>query len=295
MRVLAGDCGGTNTRLGIFALEACRWRQIRTARFRNAEAESFEQVVLEFLGPRGSGVEAGCVAVAGPVTGRVARLTNLPWVVDADAIEKRTGIQRIELINDLEAAAWAVPVLGEADTETLNAGAADAVGNGAVIAAGTGLGEAGLFWDGDVMRPFATEGGHSSFSPTDPMGDDLLRYLRLRFKTVSWERVLSGPGLADLYRFMLEAEGRPEPDWFTTADAAGDPVPSLSRAGIEGTCETCRATLRFFARLYGEESGNLALKVMARGGVWIAGGIAPKILPVLQDGSILRSGSSGIY
>jgi glucokinase len=288
MRVFAGDCGGTNTRLGIFELEAERWREIRTARFRNAEAESLDELVMGFLGPSVRGIDAGCLAVAGPVRDQTARLTNLPWQVDATAVGRAAGLSRFEILNDLEATGWGLPLVAADQICELNAGVSGAAGNGAVIAAGTGLGEAGLFRDGETFRPFATEGGHTSFSPTDRVGDDLLRHLRVMFETVSWERVVSGPGLAEIYRFLLRADSRPEPEWFAAADSAGDPVPSLVAAGIDGSCEICRAALELFACLYGEEAGNLALKTMARGGVWLAGGIAPKILPILQAGAFMR-------
>jgi glucokinase len=157
-----------------------------------------------------------------------------------------------------------------------------------VIAAGTGLGEAGIHSDGALMRPFACEGGHASFSPTDEVADRLLRFLRRRHGHVSWERVLSGPGLADLFRFSLEDAGLPEPAWFLEAERAGDPVPAISAAGLEGRCETSARTLELFARLYGEEAGNLALKIMATGGVWVGGGIAPKIVRVLAGGAFVE-------
>jgi glucokinase len=156
-----------------------------------------------------------------------------------------------------------------------------------VVAAGTGLGQAGLFWDGRRMRPFACEGGHTTFSPTDAVGDALLRRLRKRHQTVSWERVLSGSGLRELYLTLLEQRDQPEPEWFREAESQGGEAAAISRYGLDGTCGVCRQTLEIFARLYGEEAANLALKLMARGGVWIAGGIAPKILPVLEAGHFM--------
>jgi glucokinase len=214
-------------------------------------------------------------------------VTNLPWVVDADEIERKTGIPSVFLINDLEATAWGVPALGADALLTLNPGRSPACGNGAVIAAGTGLGEAGMCWNGHEMILFGCEGGHASFSPTDGLGDRLLRFLRVRHETVSWERVLSGPGLADLYRFMLAEAGQAEPEWFVEAQRSGDPTPAVSKAGLSGECEIGAKTLEVFARLYGEEAGNLALKLMARGGVWVGGGIAPKILRTLEGGAFL--------
>jgi glucokinase len=214
-------------------------------------------------------------------------VTNLPWVVDADELENCSDIPTVVLLNDLEATGWGVAALDESQITVLNPGRPDATGNGAVIAAGTGLGEGGISWNGGEARPFACEGGHASFSPTDELGDRLLSFLRHIHGHVSWERVLSGPGLAALYRFMVSEAGETDPEWFIDADRAGDPVPAVSEAALEGRCEISVRTLELFARLYGEEAGNLALKVMATGGVWVGGGIAPKILPFLEDGAFM--------
>jgi glucokinase len=215
------------------------------------------------------------------------RTTNLPWVVDADELESRSGIPTVALLNDLEATGWGVSALEQSQVVVLNPGRPDAAGNGAVIAAGTGLGEGGIYWNGSEARPFACEGGHASFSPTDELGDRLLQFLRHLHGHVSWERVLSGPGLADLFRFMVLEAGESEPDWFLEADHAGDPVPAVSEMALEGRCEISVRTLELFARLYGEEAGNLALKVMATGGVWVGGGIAPRIRRFLEDGAFM--------
>ncbi|MCJ7756058.1 MAG: glucokinase [Thermoanaerobaculales bacterium] len=286
-RVLAGDVGGTKTRIGLFDVGPDGARVIHEQSFASAEYGGLDEIVAGFLVGRDVDCRVACFGLAGPVAGRRVRLTNLPWVVDADALECATGIPSVVLINDLEATAWGVPAMGDDALLTLNPGRPGALGNGAVSAAGTGLGEAGIFWNGREKLPFGCEGGHASFSPTDKLGDRLLRFLRDRYETVSWERVLSGPGLADLYRFMLTEAGQPEPDWFIEAERVGDPTPAVSSAGLTGECEVGARTLDVFARLYGEEAGNLALKVMATGGVWVGGGIAPKILPVLQGGAFL--------
>ena len=289
MKVLAGDIGGTTTRLGVYEVVDDELRGIREQSFASAAASGLEEILSEFLGGGESGCRAACFGIAGPVTGRSMRTTNLPWVVDADDLERTTGISPVVLINDLEATGWGAVRMGEGEIHVLNPGKPDARGNGAVIAAGTGLGEAGIYWDGRSMRPFACEGGHTGFSPADELSDGLLQFLRQRHGgRVSWERVLSGPGLADLYRYMLERAGKPEPDWFVEADRTGDPTPAISMAGLEDRCDVCARTIEIFARLYGEEAGNLALKVMATGGVWVGGGIAPKILPVLTGGAFME-------
>jgi len=288
LRVLAGDIGGTKTRLGVFEILADGLHILEEREFPSEETEGLEEIVSSFLG--GVTIEccAACFGVAGPVTGRRVRTTNLPWVVDADELERVTGIPKVVLLNDLEATAWGVSRLKEGEFHVLNRGRTNAAGNGAVIAAGTGLGEAGIHWDGHQMRPFACEGGHASFSPTDGLGDGLLRSLRRRHDHVSWERVLSGPGLVSIYRFLLSEEGLAEPEWFVEAVRAGDPTPEIAAAGLDKTCSVCVRTLELFARLYGEEAANLALKVMATGGVWVGGGIAPKIVPVLAGGAFMR-------
>jgi glucokinase len=215
------------------------------------------------------------------------RTTNLPWVVDADELEGDSGVPAVVLLNDLEATGWGVGNLDESQFEVLNPGRSDAVGNGAVIAAGTGLGEGGIYWNGSEARPFACEGGHASLSPTDELSDRLLHFLRQSHDHVSWERVLSGPGLADLFRFMVSDAGESEPEWFQEAEQTGDPVPAISKMALGDRCELSVRTLELFARLYGEEAGNLALKLMATGGVWVGGGIAPRIRRFLESGAFM--------
>jgi len=288
VKVLAGDIGGTKTRLGFFEIVADGLRTLEDEVFASEKAQGLEEIVAEFSTGETTGCRVACFGIAGPVTGRRMRTTNLPWVVDADNLERVTGISRVILLNDLEATAWGVSRLEETDIHVLNPGRPDARGNGAVIAAGTGLGEAGIHWDGRSMRPFACEGGHASFSPTDELGDGLLRALRRRHGHVSWERVLSGPGLVSLYRYLLSEEGLQAPDWFVEVERTGDPTPAIVAAGLEDTCAVCARTLELFARLYGEEAANLALKVMATGGVWVGGGIAPKIVPALAGGAFMR-------
>jgi glucokinase len=285
--VLAGDIGGTKTRIGLFELEADRLRVVDERSFVSADFEGLQEIVTGFLDGRDARCAAACFGIAGPVNGGSVRVTNLPWVVDAGALSSATEIPSVVLINDLEATAQGVLNVAEDHSRVLHHGSPEARGNGAVIAAGTGLGEAGLFWDGRGLRPFACEGGHAGFSPTDALTDALLRFLRRRHATVSWERVLSGPGLADLYRFLLVEAGRQPPAWFVEAEHSDDPAAAVAEAGLAGECEVCAAALELFARLYGEEAGNLALKLMATGGVWVCGGIAPKILPVLEAGGFM--------
>lgn len=288
MKVLAGDIGGTKTRLGIFEVDGGACRVVEESTFPSSDYDGFGEIVTLFHGPGSTECRAACFGVAGPVSGRQMRTTNLPWVIDADELETQSGIPTVVLLNDLEATAWSVAALDEDKVVVLNPGRADAVGNGAVIAAGTGLGEGGIYWDGATGRPFASEGGHTSFSPTDELGDRLLHYLRGLYGHVSWERVLSGPGIADLYRYLLAESGAEAPEWFVEAEGAGDPVPAISDAAVDGRCEVSARALELFARFYGHEAANLALKVMAIGGVWVGGGIAPKISKFMQSGSFME-------
>ena len=288
MRVLAGDIGGTKTRVGVFEVDGVENRSVEERSFPSRDYPGLTEIVAEFVSSSGQDCRAACFGIAGPVTGRRMRTTNLPWVVDADELESRSGIASVSLLNDLEATGWGVTALDESQFVVLNSGRPDAAGNGAVIAAGTGLGEGGIYWNGNEARPFACEGGHASFSATDELGDRLLQFLRHLHGHVSWERVLSGPGLADLFRFMVSEAGEPEPNWFLEADRAGDPVPAVSRMAHEGRCDISVRTLELFARLYGEEAGNLALKIMATGGVWVGGGIAPRICRFLEDGAFMN-------
>jgi glucokinase len=287
MRVLAGDIGGTKTRLGVFEVDGGTCQAVEERAYPSRDYLDLGEIVADFVGSGGMDCRAACFGIAGPVTGRRMHTTNLPWVVDADELERGTGIPAVVLLNDLEAMGWGVGALEESQFEVLNPGRSDAVGNGAVIAAGTGLGEGGIYWNGHQARPFACEGGHASFSPSDEQGDRLLRFLRRRHEHVSWERVLSGPGLADLFRLMVSEAGEPEPGWFLEAERTCDPVPVISEMALEGRCDISVRTLELFARLYGEEAGNLALKVMATGGVWVGGGIAPRIRRFLEAGAFM--------
>ena len=288
MRVLAGDIGGTKTRLGVFEIDGVECKNVEERSYPSRDYAGLTEIVVDFVGSNGRDCRAACFGIAGPVTGRRMRTTNLPWVVDADELEIRSRIPTIALINDLEATGWGVSTLEQSQVVVLNPGRPDAAGNGAVIAAGTGLGEGGIYWNGSEARPFACEGGHTSFSPTDELGDRLLQFLRQLHGHVSWERVLSGPGLADLFRFMVSETGESEPAWFLEADHAGDPVPAVSEMALEGRCEISVRTLELFVRLFGEEAGNLALKVMATGGVWVGGGIAPRIRRFFEDGAFMK-------
>ena len=198
-------------------------------------------------------------------------------------------LRSVGLLNDLEAHAYGIALLAPEDFMTLNQGAADASGNAAVIAAGTGLGEAGLYWNGQQHLPFAGEGGHTSFAPSDPLQIELLRFLSQEFGHVSWERVLSGPGLYNIYRFLRDTGRGEEPDWLTEKMQQHDPSAVISQTALADTSVLCRQALDLFVVLYGAEAGNMALKLMATAGVYVGGGIAPKIIQKLTDSTFMEA------
>lgn len=284
--LLTGDIGGTKTRLALAEVNGNRVQIRREQNFASQQYAALEDMLEIFLHDQAR-VAAAAFAIAGPVRGDVAQTTNLPWRIDAAVLRQRFGFIRCRLLNDLEATAWGIATLGDADLFTLQSGAQDAVGNQAVIAAGTGLGEAGLYWDGVRHHPFATEGGHATFAPRDARELALLHFMQSQYEHVSWERVLSGMGLRDLYDFMCVHLGATTPPWLANEIAAGDKAAVISAAALAGKDEVCVETLRLFVQLYGAEAGNLALKMMSRGGLFIGGGIAPKILPLLQDGTFI--------
>jgi len=287
--VIGGDIGGTKTRLCLFEAsgETLEMRAERT--FQSIGYPALDDIVRDFLALTGARAELACFGIAGPVAGRTARTTNLAWRIDAGAIERAFGFRRVRLINDLEAIAWGIGDLGADDICELQPGAPGAVGNRAVIAAGTGLGEAGSYWDGRRHRPWATEGGHACFAPRDELEIELLRFLARRFPRVSWERVVSGRGLVNIYDFLLEHRGARSEPWLAEEMAAGDPAAAISQAARAGRNELCAEAVGLFVSLYGAEAGNLALKVLAKGGVYLGGGIAPKLLEELKKPAFLES------
>jgi glucokinase len=284
--ILAGDIGGTKTRLAIVDVCGTQVRIVHEVSYPSRDYATFEELLGDFL----SGSETpghAAFGIAGPVQGRVAQTTNLPWRIDADALQLRFGFAHCTLLNDLEATAYGLPALGENDLVTLQSGSPNACGNVAVIAAGTGLGEAGLYWDGKLLHPFATEGGHTSFSPGDELEMALMQHLQQQHLHVSWERIVSGMGLFSLHGFMRLHHHSAVPQWLAEEMRSGDAAAVIANAALSGRDEICVETLNRFVRLYGAEAGNLALKVMSRGGVYLGGGIAPKILPLLQNGAFL--------
>ena len=289
--ILAGDIGGTKTVIALFEKTGAGLRQLRDATFPSREHSSLEEILAIFLKEEAHDfLQVGCFGVAGPVIDGKSKTTNLPWELDETTLVKATGTQCVKLINDLEAAAYGMLHLSEDEFCVLNEGTKPArVGNIAVIAAGTGLGEAMLIWDGEQHHPVASEGGHTDFGPTNAEEVELLSFLRDKFGPhVSYERILSGPGLFDLYIFLRQSSGTPEPSWLTTKITAGDSSAAIAEAGLSREDAIATKTLEMFASIYGAEAGNLALKCLAVGGVLIGGGIAPKMLPALEQGQFMK-------
>lgn len=278
--LIAGDIGGTKSLLGVFTDGSPAPVLVKEARFENSEYDCIEDILSVFLKKNAiKGVSAVCLAVACPVEDNRGTLTNLKWHIGAKAIAKEIKIPAVHLINDLAATAIGSLLLSNADLHTLQRGIPKP-GNRALIAAGTGLGEAALFWDGKAYLPSASEGGHTDFAPRTPLEVELLGYLTRAHGHVSYERVLSGPGLETVYTF-LKSRGK--------GTAARLNASQIADMALGGADKTCSAALDLFVSIYGAEAGNLALKTMSVGGVYIGGGIAPKILKALQGETFIKA------
>jgi glucokinase len=287
--ILAGDVGGTKTHLALFEPGEHPRRPALERKFPSGEHASLESLVLEFLDAASERPTRAVLGIAGPVVNNRTEATNLPWVIDGSSMSAALGEASVTLINDLEATAWGLPLLEASELEVLQPGS-PAAGNRALIAAGTGLGEAFLVWNGQSHLPSASEGGHTDFGPRDPLEDELNQWLRGKYARTSYERVLSGPGLADFYRFMSASGRAAEPAQFAERFAAApDPAAVVTQAALDGSCERARATLEHWVSIYGAEAGNLALKALAVGGVYVGGGIAPRIVPALRAGGFIDS------
>lgn len=290
--VLAGDIGGTKTHLAIFAPGSDVRTPFREKTYASGRYASLEALVREFLTAIDAQVERASFGVAGPVVAGRARITNLPWVMDEAQLAEDLGLTSVHLLNDLEAIAGAVPALRETDRVMLNQGRAASGGAVAVIAPGTGLGEAYLVWDGTRYRAQPSEGGHADFAPNSALQAELLTHLQQRFGHVSWERVCSGSGLPNIYDFLKTSGHAPEPDWLAAVLAeADDRTAVIVRAALDPgrPCRLCQATLNTFVAILGAEAGNLALKVMATGGVYLGGGMPPRIMPALEAGTFMEA------
>jgi glucokinase len=280
--ILAGDIGGTNARLAYFQPQNGRFQLVSERVFPSREHRGLGEIVTRFLDESGTRPEAACFGIAGPVRNGRVETSNLPWVIEQGALANQIHLATTLLINDLEASAWGIGALGTEDFVTLNPGAGSVAGNQAVIAPGTGLGEAGLFWDGSGHHVFACEGGHTDFAPRGELQIELLRFLVKRFAHVSYERILSGPGLVSVYEFLCASGcGKASPT-LSAAMQSGDAAAAISRAALSGDDALASRALDLWIAVYGAETSNLGLKIMSTGGLFLTGGISPKILPRLE-------------
>jgi glucokinase len=279
--ILAGDIGGTNARLAYFQPQNGHLRLVSERVFPSREHSELGDIVSQFLNDSGTRPEVACFGIAGPVRNGRVETSNLPWVIEQSSLAKRIHLPTL-LINDLEASAWGIGALVPADLVALNHVSGPVSGNQAVIAPGTGLGEAGLFWDGSRHHVYACEGGHTDFAPQGELQIELLRFLQARFGHVSYERVLSGPGLVNVYEFLRDSGiGKESPEFIAEMNST-DPAAAISRAALDGSSFLAEKALDLWISVYGAEASNLALKAMSTGGLFLTGGISPKILSKLS-------------
>ncbi len=287
--LLAGDVGGTKTFMGLFSLSSGTLELVRSASYENKNFGGFDAVVSEFLERGGPvAVEAASFGIASPVVGGRGTLTNLGWTIDSSGLAARFGIQKVGLVNDLVATAWGTVVLSEEDFYTLQAGV-QRPGNSAVIASGTGLGEAAIFREGSTFLPSSSEGGHADFAPRNSVEIELLQHLMRQWGHASYERVLSGPGIVNIYDLFRAKRGGAESKHLLERFEKEGAAKVISEEGLSGGDDNCVDALELFISIYGAEAGNLALRTLAVGGVYVGGGIAPKILPAIKKGSFMKA------
>lgn len=284
LSVLAADIGGTKTNLGRFVSKDGRMELQEEATYPSKDYATFEEIVRNFHKSHSLDIpDILSVGVAGPVVNGKCITTNLPWSLDVEVLKRELNVPRVEMINDLEATAYGLAEVNDDYLATIHEGIRSMTGNVAIIAPGTGLGEAGLFWDGESLRPFSSEGGHSEFAPR---GDDELefyKYLRDKYEIVSWERVLSGPGIFDIYKFLRDVKNYPEPGWLTQKfEEEPDPTAVVSHSAMRELDPTCTLAMEMFVDFLAREANSLVLKLKATGGLLLGGGIPPKIYNFLN-------------
>lgn len=289
--ILAGDVGGTKVDLALYKFERGQLVHVRDERFPAHEYSGLEEIARRFLKESGNPeITAACFGVPGPVRGGRLRLTNLPWILDTHELSAGLKITNLFLINDLEANGYGIPELKPDQIFTLNEGDPAAVGHCALVSAGTGLGEAALLWNGKTHVPMASEGGHCDFAARNEMEIELLEWLMQKFNgRVSFERVVSGPGLTNIYTFLRDQKHMDEPSWLREQMAGADPNVVITEVGEAGKNELCARALEMFAAAYGAEGGNMVLKVLAMGGMYLGGGIAPKMLRTMRGGAFMQA------
>lgn len=288
--ILAGDIGATRTRLAAFETEGHRLQCVVEKTYMSQEHAGLPEILTQFIRTEGIPVHSACLGVAGPVRGGRSKISNFPWVIDSRELAKQLKLGFVGLLNDLEAYAYGIDALESKDFITLSEGSEDAEGNRAVISARTGLGVAGLYWDGFRHHPFACEGGHADFAPRNELQMELLAYLQKKYGRISCERILSGPGIRNIYEFLRDAHKADEPAWLRDQINAAHDVPALiSKLALEGKAAICDQTLSLFVSVFGAETGNCALRYMTTGGIFIGGIIAAKIVKRMQDPVFMES------
>ena len=278
--ILAGDIGGTNARLALFDVRNGQFNLVTATIFPSRNYSGLDQIVTEFVATSGVHPAQACFGVAGPVTNGEVETSNLPWKIQSRRLADELKINTALLINDLEATGWGVGAMSGDDLVALTQ-ISSTTGNQALIAAGTGLGEGGLYWDGSRHHVFASEGGHCDFAPANELQLELFGYLHARYGHVSYERVLSGPGLVNIFEFLRDTGRGKVPGWLSAEMKVMDPAAAISAAAMDAKCPMSEQAMDIFVSIFGAEAGNLGLKIKATGGVFLAGGIAPKILAKL--------------
>ena len=288
--ILAAEIGATRTRLAAFETEGSRLQRVVQRTYPSHEFSGLAEILPKFTRSEGIPVHSACFGVAGPVRHGRSKISNLPWTVDANELAALLKLKSVGLLNDLQAYAYGIDALESKDFITISPGSENAEGNRAVISAKTGLGMAGLFWDGFRHHPFASEGGHADFAPRNAIQIELLAYLQKKYGSVSCERILSGPGIYDIYNFLGDTRKAEESlELQQQIKAAADPSPLISRLALEGKSPICEQTLSIFVSVFGAEAGNCALRYMGTGGIYIGGVIAAKIAPKMQDGTFMQA------
>lgn len=287
--ILVGDIGATRIRLAAYQAEGSRLECVVHKTYSSEEHNGLAEILPLFIRGEGVAVHSACFGVAGPVRGGKSKISNLPWTIDSRELATQLRLNSVGLLNDLEAYAYGIDALESKDFVSLSEGSEDSEGNRAVISARTGLGIAGLYWDGFRHHPFACEGGHADFAPTNELQMELLGYLLKKFGRVSTERVLSGPGIRNIYEFFRDSKKTEEPAWLREQlDATHDPSPLISKFALEGKAAICEQTLSLFVEILGAEAGNCALRYMTTGGIFVGGIIAAKIMPGIKNAAFME-------
>jgi glucokinase len=288
--ILAGEIGATGTRLAAFEKEGSRLQLVVEKTYMSQEHSSLSEIIAAFIKAEGIAAHSACFGVAGPVRRGRSKISNLPWVIDSRDLAQQLKLDSVGMINDLEAYAYGIDGLDSKDFVTLNEGSEDAEGNRAVISARTGLGVAGMYWDGFRHHPFACEGGHSDFAPRNALEMELLAYLQKKYGRISYERLLSGPGIKNIYDFLRDARKADEPQWLKDQIAAApDPPALISQLAQEAKAAICDQTLSIFVSIYGAETGNCALNFLSTGGIFIGGSVAAKNVSKMKDPIFMES------